>query len=162
MIRSFTKSAAITLTATLLVALPASADPIGQVAAGNPALSTFMMLVRAAGMEQSLDAPGPLTVFAPSNEAFDRLPFVQFQALQAPENLPRLRALISYHIVPRVQLMMLGQDGIMNLPTTGGGSLTLQRDNNANIRINGGSRLVWSNLRADNGRLNVIDTVLIP
>ena len=154
--------AALAVTALASAPQSARADSVGQIASNNPSLSTFMALVRAAGMEQSLAATGPITVFAPSNDAFDRLPFTQLQALRAPENAAQLRSLLSYHLVPRNQLMQHGEGGVIRLPTAQGSALTVERDNNSTIRINGNTRLVWSNLRGENGNLNVVDTVLMP
>jgi len=81
------------------VLLPTSAtnDIVG-IAAGNPAFSTLVDLVTKAGLAGALTAEGPLTVFAPTNDAFDNLPNGTLTELAKPENLDKLKDILTYHV----------------------------------------------------------------
>lgn len=138
----------------------AKADTLSQVIGANPNLSTFASLVRASGLESTLAGPSRVTVFAPTNDAFDRMPFARFSALRAPGNAAELRAFVSNHLVPEQVQLVYGTDGVIPLNTVGGTRLSLRREGESTIWINEATRVLYANLRTDNGNIHVVDGVL--
>ncbi len=123
-------------------------------------LSTFSQLVENAGINTTLQGPGPFTVFAPTNSAFNRLPSEGVVALMQPESRREAGMVVTYHIVPgRVTLNDL-QDG-QTLQTLFGEPLRVSRSGNT-VRLNGMAVVEESNIESNNGLLHKIDTVLLP
>lgn len=79
---------------------PARADNIAEVAMGASQFSTLVTAVKAAGLADALMGDGPLTVFAPTNAAFAKLPAAQLEMLLKPENKATLVKILTYHVVP--------------------------------------------------------------
>ncbi|MEO2001813.1 MAG: fasciclin domain-containing protein, partial [Pirellulales bacterium] len=84
----------------LFTATTVSAKDIVDVAAGNDSFSTLVAAVKAAGLVETLKGDGPFTVFAPTNEAFAKLPEGTVEGLLKPENKQKLIAILTYHVVP--------------------------------------------------------------
>jgi uncharacterized surface protein with fasciclin (FAS1) repeats len=125
-----------------------------QIAAGDERFSTLVAAVKAAGLVETLKGDGPFTVFAPTNEAFEKLPEGTVEALLRPENRRRLREVLLYHVVPgRVRL------GRRELTTAQKASVTVVTE--GTLLVNN-AEVLASDVVASNGLIHAIDTVLIP
>lgn len=132
--------------------------------AENAGLTTFRTAVAAAGLDETLNGPGPFTVFAPSDEAFNALPEGTLESLLEPNSRDELRRILTYHVVPRRVMSgdlsgemsaasVQGQDLTVNA-TDGAVTLTDARGTTANVTT--------ADLEAGNGVIHVIDSVLMP
>lgn len=133
-------------------------DIVGTAAAAG-SFETLVAAVKAAGLVETLRGEGPFTVFAPTDEAFGALPEGTVESLLEPENLEKLRAVLTYHVVPgeRTAEDVLKAE---SLETVQGGSLEVRMDEGT-PRI-GGARIVRTDILATNGVIHVIDAVLLP
>ncbi len=147
----------------LASAMPASAAPKKQdivdtaVAAGT--FHTLTAALRAAGLVDTLKGKGPFTVFAPSDEAFSKLPAGTLESLLQPENKDKLKAILLYHVVAgdvtAAQAMKLS-----SAKTVNGQDLRLTV-NDGTVMVND-AKVVKADVLASNGVIHVIDTVLLP
>jgi transforming growth factor-beta-induced protein len=124
------------------------------VAAGN--FKTLATALQAAGLVETLKGPGPFTVFAPSDEAFAKLPVGTLEALLKDKQ--RLSAVLTYHVVPG-RIMAADVVKMTAAKTFQGSSLAIRADNGVTID---GARVVKADIQAGNGVIHVIDAVLIP
>lgn len=135
-----------------------SAKNILQIALASPDHSTLVKLVKAANMEHVLTNAGPLTVFAPTNEAFAQLPEGTIENLMKPENKATLKNIIEYHAAPG----SYGPDNIAGV--MGIGQANMQKVNveekDGEVYVNGAK--VIASVKASNGWVHVIDKVLLP
>ena len=126
--------------------------------------TTLVAAVKAAGLVQTLEGKGPFTVFAPTNEAFGKLPAGTVDTLVRPENKATLTKILTYHVVPgRLEARDL-TDG-KKLKTVEGEELTVKKmDGKVWIIDAKGdrSRVTISNVNQSNGVIHVVDTVLMP
>jgi transforming growth factor-beta-induced protein len=151
---------ALLLTAAPLVAQHPSRGPsIPQVAKTAGQFTTLLAAVDAAGLTETLLGRGPFTVFAPTDEAFARLPNGTVQELLKPENREKLRTILTYHLVAgRVTAQQAR--GVNSAETVAGQSVRVStsgdqlRINDATVRI--------ADIPASNGLIHVIDRVLLP
>ncbi|HEX8550430.1 MAG TPA: fasciclin domain-containing protein [Abditibacteriaceae bacterium] len=142
------------------------ADTIADVAMSNDQFSTLVTAVKAAGLPPALKGKGPLTVFAPTNAAFAKLPKGTVQMLLKPENKSTLVKILTYHVVPgrvsgkKVMGMMSGA----NVKTLQGEKLAIRMGNGVMLDpfYSGKARVTKTDVKASNGVIHVIDTVLIP
>lgn len=133
--------------------------------------TTLVAAVKAAGLVQTLEGPGPFTVFAPTNEAFDKLPAGTVDTLLKPENKAELVKILTYHVVPGritshelIKMIKKGH-GKAELKTVEGGTLTatLQDGKVMLTDEKGGMATVTiANVYQSNGVIHVIDSVLMP
>lgn len=140
----------------------ARAEDIVAIIAGRANLSTLASAIAAAGMTDMLKAPGPFTVFAPTNDAFKRLPANALTNLMKPENREQLVKLLTYHVVP-VRLAAKDMDGKMfTAKSVSGKDIEIDADDpGEGIKINKG-KVVQPDLNADNGVIHEISRVLLP
>jgi uncharacterized surface protein with fasciclin (FAS1) repeats len=133
--------------------------------------TTLVAAVKAAGLVETLEGPGPFTVFAPTNEAFDKLPPGTVATLLKPENKPMLVKILTYHVVSgrysAADLMKLISDGngMATLTTVEGEPLTvMQKGHHLLIQdAKGGvAKVTIGDVNQSNGVIHVIDTVLMP
>lgn len=134
-------------------------------------LTTLVAAVKAADLVDTLSGPGPFTVFAPTNDAFSKLPAGTVDTLLKPENKGQLSAVLTYHVVAgRVSARELlakikAGHGTATLTTVQGGTLTA-RKSGAGVTITDAKGDVAHVTTADvfqsNGVVHVIDTVLLP
>ncbi|MCB8837324.1 fasciclin domain-containing protein [Aurantimonas sp. VKM B-3413] len=134
-------------------------------------LTTLVAAVKAAGLVDTLSGPGPFTVFAPTNEAFDALPDGTVDNLLKPENKDQLVKILTYHVVPakatsEAAMQMIKDDGGKhNVQTVSGDTLTLQM-NGDKLEVFDESGHAATVTQADvmqsNGVVHVIDKVLMP
>jgi uncharacterized surface protein with fasciclin (FAS1) repeats len=122
----------------------------------DPQLSTFVQLMTAAGLEQTLALPGPLTVFAPTNEAFDALPDGLLQQLLKPKNAEPLAFVAAYHVV---EDEITSGDLNGEVTALSGQTLTLSNADGGTVN---GVAIVQPDTAGENGVVHVVDEVLIP
>lgn len=136
----------------------ASADPtILAIAMGSDDHTTLVAAVQAAEMENVLVNAGPLTVFAPTNAAFDALPDGALEDLLRPENQPLLYKVISSHASPSTYALEQLRDG-MQLYQASGHHVTVEvRDDGTYV---GGAKILGS-VKATNGIVHVVDKVFL-
>lgn len=148
------------------------AGTIVSVAQGNEDFSTLVTAVQAGGLVETLNGDGPFTVFAPTNDAFAKLPEGTLETLTAAENQSQLAGILTYHVVAGetmsgdlvTLLEEAGEEGV-ELTTVSGGTLTANLvDGNVVLTdANGGTAtVVTTDVDASNGVIHVIDTVLMP
>jgi uncharacterized surface protein with fasciclin (FAS1) repeats len=141
------------------VAAPAAAEKnIVALAQETPDLSTLVEAVSAAGLVETLEEPGPYTVFAPTNQAFEALGGT-LDTLLEPKNKAELAEILTYHVVPGELMSSELRDGQM-LKTVQGGTLEVQITN-GEVTVNG-AKVATPDVEASNGVVHVIDEVLIP
>ena len=140
------------------VILPAS-DNIVDTARKAEMFNALLIAATKAGLAETLAGEGPLTVFAPTDEAFAKLPEGTLQNLLKPENREKLATILKYHVVSgRVyspEALALGQ-----AQTLAGQRITIKADGGA-VRVND-AQVVKADLDVSNGVIHVIDTVLLP
>ena len=134
--------------------------------------TTLVAAVKAAGLVDTLNGPGPFTVFAPTNEAFGMLPAGTVEALVKPENKAMLTKILTYHVVPgdysttMLRSMILAGGGTATLTTAEGGKLKFRTNGSSNIQIEDAkgswADITISDVNQSNGVIHVIDHVLMP
>ena len=133
--------------------------------------TTLVAAVKAAGLVDTLKGAGPFTVFAPTNEAFAKLPADTVESLLKPENKDALTKILTYHVVPgRLSAMDLKKqikagNGQAELKTVSGGMLTVTMQGK-NIMLKdekgGTSTITIPNVFQSNGVIHVVDAVVLP
>ena len=131
---------------------------IVDVAAGNPDFSTLVAAVKAAGLVETLSGEGPFTVFAPTNEAFAKLPEGKVDSLLA--DIPTLKKILTYHVVAG-KVMSADVVGLNNATTVQGDDVKIAVVD-GKVKLNDSAMVTATDLEASNGVIHVIDTVLIP
>jgi uncharacterized surface protein with fasciclin (FAS1) repeats len=134
--------------------------------------TTLVAAVKAAGLVDTLEGPGPFTVFAPTNEAFAALPKGTVQTLLRPENKGMLVGILTYHVVPG---RMTAEDiakkidemgGKLMLKTVQGEDLTFERSGKSHLTVTDAkgdkARITIADVMQSNGVIHVINKVLIP
>ena len=159
------KSVFLVLVTSLAIAFVAHADhhkmkkDIVDVAAANPDFSTLVAAVQAAGLVDALKGEGPLTVFAPTDAAFAKLPAGTVESLLLPENKAKLVEILTYHVVA---------GKVMAADVVKLDSATTLQGQSVKIKVVGGNVMVdtanvlATDVKASNGVIHVIDTVLLP
>jgi len=159
------KSLFVAVVATFAIVAAAQADHHGtkqdivDVAASNPDFSTLVAAVKAADLVDALKGDGPLTVFAPTNAAFAKLPAGTVEDLLKPENKDKLVSILTYHVVAG-KVMAADVVTVDSATSLQGQTIDVTVDgdkvmvNNANV--------VATDIAASNGVIHVIDTVLLP
>lgn len=135
-----------------------SAKNILQVALGSKDHSTLVAAVQAAGLEDVLVNAGPLTVFAPTNAAFEALPAGTVEDLLKPENKAKLAKIIKYHASPGKYTTDLLKNG-QRLFQASGHYVNVEK-NGDEIKV-GGAKILAS-VEASNGIIHVVDKVMLP
>ena len=137
---------------------PAKKDIVDTaVAAGN--FKTLAAALKAAGLIDTLKGAGPFTVFAPTDEAFAKLPAGTVESLLKPENKEKLAAILTYHVVP-AKAMAKDVAGMSSAKTVNGKELKLKVDG-GKVMINEAT-VTTADIETSNGVIHVIDTVLLP
>ena len=149
-----------------MTASAASANTIVDIAAGDERFSTLVAAVQAAGLAETLQGPGPFTVFAPVNEAFAALPEGTVDTLLKPENKGQLTDVLLYHVDDR-NLTAEAIPGGSNYfkPVLTSQRLCITKSGGAVSIADGtgeSANVVIANIKADNGVIHVIDKVLLP
>jgi uncharacterized surface protein with fasciclin (FAS1) repeats len=130
------------------------------IGAGN--FKTLVAAVKAAGLADALKSAGPLTVFAPTDEAFAKLPAGTVESLLKPENRDKLVAILTYHVLPRELTSSQLPAGPIHVRTLkAGGDRTLAITKGEGVTIDN-ANVISADIKADNGVIHVIDAVMIP
>jgi uncharacterized surface protein with fasciclin (FAS1) repeats len=134
--------------------------------------TTLVAAVKAAGLVDTLSGPGPFTVFAPTNEAFAKLPAGTVDSLVKPENKATLTKILTYHVVPgrmsAVNLMKAVKDGggEAKLKTVSGDMLVVKQAGPGKLSVTDAkgdvAMVTIGDVMQSNGVIHVIDTVLLP
>lgn len=141
------------------------------VAAGNDNFTTLVAAVQAAGLVETLSSAGPFTVFAPTNDAFAKLPEGTVEGLLKPESKDALTGILTYHVVAgkfeaaAVIEAINANNGKFTVETVQGGSIDLSlKDGNVILTdAKGGmSTVVIADVAASNGVIHAIDAVVMP
>ena len=128
------------------------------VAAGD--FNTLVAAVKAAGLVDTLKGDGPFTVFAPTDEAFAKLPDGTLDMLLKPENKDKLAAILTYHVVSgKVKAKDVVK--MTSAATVQGGDVNIMVKDGSVI-LNGNSTVVDTDIKTSNGVIHVIDTVIMP
>ena len=128
-------------------------------AVANGSFTTLVAALQAAGLVDALKADGPYTVFAPTDEAFAKLPAGTVEELLKPENIDQLKSILLYHVVEG-KVMASDVSGISTATTLSGKDLAVKVEM-GNVYLND-SQVVLADVEASNGVIHVIDTVLLP
>jgi uncharacterized surface protein with fasciclin (FAS1) repeats len=133
-------------------------DLIG-LASSKKSFSTLVAAVKAAGLEEALRSDGPFTVFAPTDEAFAKIPKETLESLLKPENRGKLGAILKLHVVPsKLEATQVAAAG--KLRTLAGQSIPVSIDEGR--LVVGGAKVIATDIKADNGIIHAIDAVLMP
>lgn len=150
---------ALLLTVAISFNAQAQDKNIVELAVGTESLSTLVAAVKAGDLVETLSGKGPFTVFAPTNEAFAKLPEGVVEMLLKPENKDKLVAVLTYHVVAG-NVMSTDLKNGMKAETVNGAEAT--------IMLMGGKAMVdnatvsMADIKASNGVVHVIDTVILP
>jgi len=141
------------------VAFKAEAKDIVDTAVATGSFKTLVAAVQAAGLVETLKGAGPFTVFAPTDEAFAKLPAGTIESLLKPENKEKLVAVLTYHVVPG-KVMAADVVKLTEAPTVQGSK--------AKVKVVDGTvmidaaKVVKTDIETSNGVIHVIDAVILP
>jgi uncharacterized surface protein with fasciclin (FAS1) repeats len=136
----------------------ANKKDIVAVASGAGSFNTLVAAVKAAGLVETLQGTGPFTVFAPTDEAFAKLPKGTVEDLLKPENKDKLVAILTYHVV--AGKVMAADVKTMQAKTVNGKELDIKVTDVA-VTVNN-AKVIKTDVAASNGVIHVIDTVVLP
>ena len=132
---------------------------IVDVAAANGSFNTLVAAVKAGGLVDTLKGKGPFTVFAPTDEAFAKLPAGTVEMLLMPENKDKLVSILTYHVVSG-KVMAADVVKVDSAPTVQGTNVMV-KVNDGSVMINNATVII-ADVKASNGVIHAIDTVLMP
>lgn len=127
------------------------------VAAGS--FTTLVAAVQAADLVETLKSAGPFTVFAPTDEAFAKLPAGTVEDLLKPENKAKLAAILTYHVIPGKVMAADLAGKTLNVKTVQGSELAIDATNGVKVDA---ATVTTADVAASNGVIHIIDTVLMP
>ena len=157
-IKNYLLGALLTFSVAGTQAADSKSQDIVDVAVGAGSFKTLVAAVKAAGLVETLKGDGPFTVFAPTDEAFSKLPKGTLESLLKPENKKKLQNILTYHVVAA------------KVPSSkvNAGKVAMVNKNNAKINIKNGkvmidkANVVKTDVMASNGVIHVIDRVILP
>jgi len=138
---------------------PKADKDIVDLAVGTEFLSTLVAAVKAGGLVDVLKGDGPFTVFAPTNEAFAKLPEGTVESLLKPENKDKLIKILTYHVVAG-KVMSTDLSNGMEAETVQGQKIKIMLKDGAAMVNN--ATITTADIEASNGVVHVIDTVIMP
>lgn len=141
------------------VALNADRKDIVDTAVGAGSFKTLVAAVQAAGLVETLKGAGPFTVFAPTDEAFAKLPAGTVESLLKPENKEKLVAVLTYHVVPG-KVMAADVVKLTEAPTVQGSKAKVKVVDGTVMIDN--AKVVKTDIETSNGVIHVIDAVILP
>jgi transforming growth factor-beta-induced protein len=138
---------------------PTKKQNIVEVASNAGIFKTLLAAAKAAGLVKALSGPGPMTVLAPTDDAFAKIPASKIRSLLQPENVESLKTILSHHVFPgAASLKTVIRSGSLT-------SLAKQRVNvqiiNGSVKV-GGAGIISADISCSNGVIHVIDTVILP
>jgi uncharacterized surface protein with fasciclin (FAS1) repeats len=151
---------AATVPAELMMGEEMAEEPgtIVEIAVGNPDFSTLVAAVQAAGLVDTLNGDGPFTVFAPTNEAFAKLPAGTVEGLL--NDIPALTSILTYHVVAG-EVKAADVVGLSSATTVQGADFTITVKD-GKVFLNDTLQVIVTDIQASNGVIHVIDSVLLP
>jgi len=152
------------LTFLLALGLVPAASPaknVVELAAATPDLSTLVTALKAGKLTDALSGKGPFTVFAPSNEAFAKLPKSVLERLLDPKNIKELQDLLEYHVIARAAVHKADLKFTQRVKTLEGKELFIVKDHRGDVLVDN-ARVTTADVDASNGVVHIIDNVLIP
>lgn len=163
---TFAKKIAATVVAATIGSSAVASNTIVDIAVGDDRFSTLVAAVSAAGLVETLQGPGPFTVYAPVNDAFAALPDGTVETLLKPENKGDLTNVLLYHVDDRnLSSSMIPAGSNYFKPVLASERLCITKDSNG-VMISDGTgemaNVVIADIQADNGVIHVIDKVLLP
>ena len=141
------------------VAFNADRKDIVDTAVGAGSFKTLVAAVQAAGLVETLKGQGPFTVFAPTDEAFAKLPAGTVESLLKPENKEKLVAVLTYHVVPG-KVMAADVVKLTEAPTVQGSKAKVKVADGTVMIDN--AKVVKTDIETSNGVIHVIDAVILP
>ncbi len=158
-----TITSAVVMAGLLAASAPArAADDIVDTAVKAGSFNTLVAAVKAAGLVDTLKGKGPFTVFAPTDEAFAKLPKGTLESLLKPENKKKLTSILTYHVLPgrydakRITGAKAKQFGIKSVQGS-----NVEVDIRKGVKVSG-ANVVTTDVIASNGVIHVIDAVIMP
>jgi uncharacterized surface protein with fasciclin (FAS1) repeats len=130
--------------------------PVATAASGNPLLSTLVSAVKQAGLADSLNGTDDITVFAPTNDAFNKIPAADLKKVLADKKT--LTSILTYHVVPG---KLTPADLAGTHKTLQGGELTVS-GSGEDFKVDGSAAVVCGNVQTANANVYIIDSVLMP
>jgi len=147
------------LSASALIAGSQPKMDIVDTAVGAGSFNTLVAAVQAAGLADTLKGEGPFTVFAPTDDAFAKLPAGTVEDLLKPENKDKLAAILTYHVVSG-KVMAKDVMTMKEAKTVNGGMVMISMD--ADTVMVDNAKVVQADVECSNGVIHVIDTVIMP
>lgn len=129
---------------------------IVQTAIATRSFKTLVAAVQAASLVETLSGPGPFTVFAPTDEAFAKLPAATVEGLL--KDIPKLKGVLTYHVAPG-KVMAMDVVKLSTVKTVQGQSLTILTNHRVHVD---NAKITKANVVADNGVIPIIDSVMLP
>jgi len=157
------KKIALIASALLLSAASASAANVVETANQAGTFKTLLAAAQAAGLADALATTQNITVFAPTDEAFAKLPAGTVENLLKPENKDQLVAILTYHVLPRKlasNQMLAGPFHVRTLKAEPDRVLAIAKGSDG-VTVDG-AKVIQADIAADNGIIHVIDTVMLP
>jgi uncharacterized surface protein with fasciclin (FAS1) repeats len=137
----------------------AAMKDIVETAADAGKFNTLLAAAKAAGLVDTLKGKGPFTVFAPTDEAFAKLPKGTVEDLLKPENKEKLVSILTYHVLPSKVMAADVAGKKMGAKTVQGTEIAV--DAMSGVKVNG-ANVVTADIAATNGVIHIIDVVLMP
>ena len=150
---------ALALSSTAALAGGHAKKDIVDTALANEQFSTLVAAVQAAGLVDTLKGDGPFTVFAPTNDAFAKLPAGTVENLLKPENKDQLVAVLTYHVLPGKVMAADIVGKTLSTATVQGSMVDIKATNGVMID---GATVTAADIETTNGVIHVIDTVILP
>ena len=135
-------------------------NTIVDIAVADGRFTTLVAALQAAGLVETLSGEGPFTVFAPTDDAFAKLPAGTVESLLKPENLEQLKNILLYHVVSG-KVLAADVVGLTSAPTVLGQDVTITVKD-GNVYLNDTVQVIITDIEASNGVIHVIDAVLLP
>lgn len=153
-------AASVIAAGTFVSAVAANASNLVQTAVDAGQFKTLVAAVQAAGLGVALSGPGPFTVFAPTDEAFAKLPAGTVEDLLKPENREKLVAILTYHVIPGKVMAGDVAGKKLNVATLQGDDLAVDAMSGG-VMINGAT-VTAADIEASNGVIHIVDQVILP
>jgi len=139
---------------------PAPSKSIVQLAAATPDLSTLVTALKAGNLINALSGTGPFTVFAPTNEAFAKLPKATLSHLLDPKNIKELDATLEYHVISGAAVFKADLKSDQKVKTLEGQDVEIKRTTSGEVLVNQ-AKVATADVAASNGVVHIIDSVLM-
>jgi len=144
------------------VLMPHHRHNIVELAEADKDLSTLVTALKAGNLTGALSGKGPFTVFAPTNEAFAKLPAGELKKLLEPAHIKELDAVLEYHVIAGAAVHSKDLKPTQTVKSLEGDNLLIEVMENKYVFINRKSRVLHADLECTNGVVHIVDNVLIP